>query len=1060
MGDFAGRCEITGVVRQDGRPIAARVEVRLLRTPEEEALRARYGRTSFGDAARSRIPHRTEAPVAIVVTDADGRYVVRGLAPASYAIRATTPDGAAVGRSLAVLTCDGERGEENVDVVAARERFRGRVVRADGSPWTGEVLVFPTSDGLAEPADGAAAATDAEGRFVVTGLPARPVEVLVVTGDGTQTLCGPVRLPLDDEFVVVIGAGTREIRGRVVAAETGEPIEGADVVGTASWPIEYGTRHRALTDAAGRFVVRVSSQRGRLSVRAAGFADADVAPNDPGQEVQIRLARGARVRGRLTSGPAGTPVPGARVLLVGRSVEDAGNRSSDRRTVTDGDGRYAFEGLAARAYAIVARGAGLVSSNYLPAAATSASGFVTVSAGDDRVVDLGMVPGGRVVGTVSDSDGNPVRGARVHAFPHFVYRPRPHDDPLPWAACAHGEDVTATAGDGSFSLDALVPDLEIDVSVRAAGAPASRASRVTPTAGIDARVDVRLPPPRWVDVTVVDRESGAPVASAFVTVAAFDALPSGDDDLGSVGIDTHSSSSTDQASDTTDAGGRARVGPLGLGVLHVRADAEGFVRGAKGEVIAGSERATSTSSATLRLERGRSISGRVQWPDGSPAADAAVTLQTPAGLLGLAVTDARGAFTFHDVGGGAHTIEAVLRRDGEHSAKCSVEAGAGEVALTLAKGPGPHRVVAHVLDAGGAPVPAARAFLKTTDGTFHGRVEGGRVEFDVSRTRRVPPTEGSLEIQMATDDHGLALPVGGSRLDGVHPGDEVEVRLAPERAVEGRVVGPDGRGVAGARVRADVVQPFDLEGRMSREPWMWSREGTTRTDEEGAFRIGQLTEGPHWIVTLPPPAYAVPDAVRTEAGDRGVLIRVKPAAVATLTVRDADGRPVAGARAVAATPDPEGDAYTMANLFTPFASGAEASADADGVVRLEGLDPTSRYVLGVRGPSSRADVAECVKRRWAPADRTIRLGRGRCVAGMVVDAEGRPVAQAHVQCGRVSGVNTSCTTGASGTFRFDGLGSGKVRLEALVYSLERQEVTSRAVARVAAGAEGVVLVLR
>ncbi len=228
----------------------------------------------------------------------------------------------------------------------------------------------------------------------------------------------------------------------------------------------------------------------------------------------------------------------------------------------------------------------------------------------------------------------------------------------------------------------------------------------------------------------------------------------------------------------------------------------------------------------------------------------------------------------------------------------------------------------------------------------------------------------------------------------------------------------------------------------------WDSGDPVTTDAGGAFLIRHLGDGEHRVFVLPPPAFAFPEPLVVAQGTPRVDVQLRPGLDVTVQIRDPDGAPVAGARVIRekASVDPrERDGQV---LFYWTSRGVVKVTDKGGVVTLRSLDPSARYVIGIRGPASRSDLGEHVDVSWTPADVTIRLPRGLSVSGVVRDASGAPAASTWVACQRLSGLVTHATTGEDGTFRITGLGPGQVWL----YAGSKEGMWAEA------GAEGVTLV--
>ena len=112
---------------------------------------------------------------------------------------------------------------------------------------------------------------------------------------------------------------------------------------------------------------------------------------------------------------------------------------------------------------------------------------------------------------------------------------------------------------------------------------------------------------------------------------------------------------------------------------------------------------------------------------------------------------------------------------------------------------------------------------------------------------------------------GAPLPFGPAAVGPVAAtATEVEVRLPPERRIEGVVQGPDGQGVRGVRVTATPVDaPKGFEGDVGEI----GQHGSARSDERGTFRIGSLGDGSYRLAALA--SARLPSATRSSCS-RGV----------------------------------------------------------------------------------------------------------------------------------------------------------------------------------------------
>jgi hypothetical protein len=174
-----------------------------------------------------------------------------------------------------------------------------------------------------------------------------------------------------------------------------------------------------------------------------------------------------------------------------------------------------------------------------------------------------------------------------------------------------------------------------------------------------------------------------------------------------------------------------------------------------------------------------------------------------------------------------------------------------------------------------------------------------------------------------------------------------------------------------------------------------------------------------------------------------------------------DGSPVAGAQVVAVRNTSQPD--IISELFSDSVTGwsTEARTGASGRAVLEGLDPETSYVLGMRGPSA-AGFADAIEPLWSPAVATVRLAAGLSLSGVARGAAGILLHGTYVDFLEANGVSRTVVTGKDGGFSLTGLAAGAARLEARLEDnqAKRNPRSLRAGATVRAGTESVDLRLR
>jgi protocatechuate 3,4-dioxygenase beta subunit len=236
-------------------------------------------------------------------------------------------------------------------------------------------------------------------------------------------------------------------------------------------------------------------------------------------------------------------------------------------------------------------------------------------------------------------------------------------------------------------------------------------------------------------------------------------------------------------------------------------------------------------------------------------------------------------------------------------------------------------------------------------------------------------------------------------------------------SVSGRVLDPTGKPVAGAKVqwgpyRADDEVQLDLT--LGTEPAVL---GETATDAEGRFRV--VLDKPGVAVTLRVVVSGLPSfrfVGPYDSSEESSLFDVQMRAASTASghVVDETGKPVAGARVIAAANEGilDGDSRHVAETRTG-ADGAFTIADApEGaravLVRAAGFVPATRVQLE------------------AKTDEKISLQHGGSVKGLVLDASGKPAAGVVV-----TSEDVAARTDAQGNFKMPGVSAGTHRLQAL-----------------------------
>lgn len=359
------------------------------KTPVPE-IAVQFFRTT-GDGPNDQQPVTVCDRPGCTVTGADGVLQVQ-LAPGRYELRLTgetiamkTESDVNIGAKPQQLTVTVERGAD----------VSGRVVYADGSPVPDVSIRTSTTSGPP-------ARSDANGVFTLHGLKKGPVTLVTETPGRFGAPPKQVTAPASDVVITMPKPG--RLAGRVVDAQSQQPIADFGVGVTRRGGMPFGAPPTPFHAEDGSFTLDVPPGSVDLSVTATGYVRGsatgiDVEEGKSANGIEVKLERGARLTGRVTSG--GAPVSGAfvRVQEMGMVIIDR----TSLQTATDANGEYVLDSLAP--------GERMITFNKEGFAAQRKS--VEVSASKDARLDVELARGREVHGRVVNESGQPVADADV-----------------------------------------------------------------------------------------------------------------------------------------------------------------------------------------------------------------------------------------------------------------------------------------------------------------------------------------------------------------------------------------------------------------------------------------------------------------------------------------------------------------------------------------------------------------------------------------------------------------------------------------------------------------------
>ncbi|MBC8071412.1 MAG: sigma-70 family RNA polymerase sigma factor, partial [Deltaproteobacteria bacterium] len=721
-------------------------------------------------------------------------------------------------------------------------------------------------------------------------------------------------------------------------------------------------------------------------------APADVAVDGDAEELaRRRAARGeeslatdaSALRGTVVDASTGRPIASAVVVLARASGSPGlvrpGSTPNVPRTRTDVGGGFVFEAVPVGTYHVTAAAPG-----YLPAELENLELGGRAAASPT----LALQPGGNALtGTVTDIGGGPVAGTWVVA--------RTRADAIIGAQRAGY--AALTNDEGAFTLS--LPDG--NWTVQAGGDDYGVAQTRLSLRSSPGRADFELVPAAIIRGRVVDRRSGTAVAGAVVGFERF--IRKGD------GFSVDQSKAEEVA--VADAHGNFTLRPLQPATYTLYASAAQL--GTIAETVVPVDIAEQVSGVEVTVDPA--------FDGGGFVVDAT---DRSRGLGGIAVhvyatdpsrsffttTAPDGSFSVHGLMPGVYTAmfegAGVIPSGLDHSLR--VEAGAANDGLfALERGTSvrgrvtPVRAGSVKLEnrekTGGFEVMLAAEKLKNArariagDGTF--AIEG------------VAP--GAWEIVVTADDGStgvLAVDVAAQPIDGL------AIELWPRAIARGRVVGPDGVGIAGLAVRLQQERP---------RPFGPSVVATATSDGGGAFEMIGVDAGTYDVavvdVTGQPVAFDRPvePAIVGEDGVTELELAVHPPQGRIEgRVHGADGEPIV-------------DAFVVAQAVGSgvFESGERTVITAaDGRFVVEGL-ADRRYSLHARGPGERGRVSLSEVGIGQSVDLVLApLARVRGTVRM----DGKLVERFTVESGDARRARTFITT--SGTFELDRVEPGKLRV--------------------------------
>ncbi|HEX2254414.1 MAG TPA: carboxypeptidase-like regulatory domain-containing protein, partial [Thermoanaerobaculia bacterium] len=790
--------------------------------------------------------------------------------------------------------------------------------------------------------------SDAEGRFLLRGLPAAPAYEIAAAHPGYRAV--RERVPARREVRLVL-TETRAAFGLTTDSED-RPLAGVEItvrparsagIPAAALPAGDAEAVTVTSDERGRFEIpALPAERVDLEAGRAGFSPLIV----PGLAVGagpaaadlgvLSLVAGAAITGRVVDA-AGRPLDEARVWWTETDRRPgpglaAGLRQREPAAVSGADGAFSLADLASgrRMTLLFAR------EGFLPAWIAGAR------APNEQPLVVVLEPAATLRGRVETVDGEPVPGARV------ALRPAPPPPGTVGVEMRRSENTAdARAGaDGTFSFAEVAPG-GVLLEAQAEGfLPAEAVAVEVPAAEEIADVRLVLDPGAQVRGRVVTR-GGEPVAGASLRIGPAGAL--------------------------TDAEGRYRMAGVALGVKALVLTHPAYRR-----LLREVDVRPGVNEVDLTAEEGLAVSGRVRDETGAPSPGAVVTLRNRGerGPRALAATAD---------GDGRFRVLAVV--DGRYD----LEAEAPGFAPVLH----PEVVAVDGNDVAGLQVVLRRG------ATLTGRVRGvdlehlAALEVTAERAGR-PARPGALDYRghyriphLEPGDWHLRARLDGGRREAaawvtIAPGDdevERDLELAAGLVLDGRVVFE-----GGALPRAQVsLRGLDLVA-----------DRNVASDHRGAFRLENLEPGRYRLEVVHGELMLSQSQDVELAADRTVVVEITTAVLSGTVVAAATGEGVPDALVSLQRLLGAGEPGPLTTVGTDVAGSFVTATLAPGryrlTVRADRYAPEERLVEVAPGPAP-----EPLRVELQPTEGlalTILRAAGHPpsrAAVLVLAADGRPV---------------------------------------------------------------------
>jgi hypothetical protein len=230
----------------------------------------------------------------------------------------------------------------------------------------------------------------------------------------------------------------------------------------------------------------------------------------------------------------------------------------------------------------------------------------------------------------------------------------------------------------------------------------------------------------------------------------------------------------------------------------------------------------------------------------------------------------------------------------------------------------------------------------------------------------------NFEVTVEAEGFGRMTKTSQSFFGGGTRNQEINFELGIATEIAGMVVDANGRPLPSATVKALITNAS------------FRSDGETVSGGDGSFRLEQLADG-HYFLSATLEGYSQGSRQRVTSGTTDLVLKLLPqGSVSGMVVDEETGKPVTSF---------ELSVYRHLNGRKPARVGINKSfRSSDGRFELKGLDP-NQYILEARASGYAASRSEpfTAARGETASGVTVEMNRGGSIAGVVTNANGKPL---------------------------------------------------------------------